>query len=107
MPPRPGYLSEPEAKALLAAAGVPVGREQVVRSREEAAKAATTIGFPVALKGISERVVHKSDAGLVRLGLADHHAVEQAFDAVSAALAAADPAATSCLVAAMARAAWS
>jgi acetyl-CoA synthetase (ADP-forming) len=101
-PPRPGYLSEPEAKALLAASGVPVGREQVVRSREAAATAAAAIGFPVVLKGISERVVHKSDAGLVRLGLADRHSVEQAFDAVTAALAALDPAATSCLVAAMA-----
>ncbi len=98
---RAGYLSEPEAKKLLAAYGIAIGREQVARSRGEAAEAAEAIGFPVALKGVSDRVVHKSDAGLVRLGLVTRDAVERAFDAVIASLAALDPEADRCLVAQM------
>ncbi len=102
LPPlRSGYLSEPEAKALLAAAGLPVTRERRVRSRAEAGAAAEAIGYPVVLKGVSGAVVHKSDAGLVRLGLADRAAVEAAFDAVRARLAGLDPAAEDCVVAEM------
>jgi len=93
--PRPGYLTEPEAMALLAH-GVPVVHEQVVRSQDEAASAADAIGYPVVLKGVTDRVVHKSDAGLVHLDLKDPAAVRSAFDAVSAL-------APSCLVAKMER----
>jgi acyl-CoA synthetase (NDP forming) len=97
--PAAGYLAEPEAKALLAAAGLSVTRETRVRSRLEARLAAQAIGFPVVLKGISCKIVHKSDAGLVRLGLADSAAVEAAFDLVCAKLAVLDPSARECLVA--------
>lgn len=100
-PPPPGYLAEPEAKALLRAAGVRITREQVVRSRAEAREAAARIGFPVVLKGVSGNIVHKSDAGLVRLGLGDTIAVEAAFDDVREKLAALDPAADACVVAEM------
>ena len=102
-PMRSGYLSEPEAKALIASFGVPVTREARVRSRQEAAKVAQAIGFPVVLKGVSHKVIHKSDAGLVRLGLADRQAVEGAFDEVHAKLLALDPGAEDCVVAEMAR----
>ncbi|MFI4995430.1 MAG: acetate--CoA ligase family protein [Hyphomicrobiales bacterium] len=99
--PSPGYLSEPEAKALLASFGVRVTRETRVGSREDAAKAAEAIGFPVVLKGVSRKVVHKSDAGLVRLGLDDANSVLGAFDEVRARLAELDPGAQDCIVAEM------
>jgi len=100
-PPRAGYLSEPEAKALLAKAGMRTAREQTVATREEAIKAADAIGYPVVLKGVSARIVHKSDAGLVKTGLADRAQVGAAYDAVAGALRRQDPDARHCLVAEM------
>jgi acyl-CoA synthetase (NDP forming) len=99
--PHVGYLTEPETKALLAAVGVRVTRESLVRTREEAGRAAQAIGFPVVLKGVSDKVVHKSDVGLVRIALNDRHAVEAAFDDVRAKLATVDPRAEACIVAEM------
>ena len=96
-------MSEPEAKAVLAAAGLRVTRERRVRSAAEAGAAANEIGYPVVLKGISGTVVHKSDAGLVRLGLGDRAAVEAAFAEVFAKLRRLDPAAEDCLVSEMVR----
>ncbi|WP_156753637.1 acetate--CoA ligase family protein [Actinokineospora pegani] len=63
-------LDEAEAKRVLAAAGLPVTREAVVASPDEAVAAAGALGWPVVLKGLAEGVVHKSDRGLVRLGTA-------------------------------------
>lgn len=65
-----GALSEPDAKRLLARYGVPVTREEVATSAAEAVAAAQRIGLPVALKIVSPDIPHKSDAGLVRLGIA-------------------------------------
>jgi acetyl-CoA synthetase (ADP-forming) len=96
-----GYLSEPEAKALLASAGLRVTRERRVRSAAEAGMAADEIGYPVVLKGVSRTVVHKSDAGLVRLGLGDRETVEAAFSQVFGALKRLDPAAEECLISEM------
>jgi len=89
---RPGYLTEPETKALLAEYGIRVTRERIARTAAEAEAAAAAIGYPVVLKGVSERIVHKSDAGLVKLGLADAVAVARAFAEVTATLQHLDPA---------------
>ena len=99
--PHAGYLSEPEAKALLGHSGLRVTRERRVRSAAEAGGAADAIGYPVVLKGVSNTVVHKSDAGLVRLRLAKRADVEAAFAEVFSKLRALDPAATECVVAEM------
>jgi succinyl-CoA synthetase beta subunit len=71
-------LSEAESKRRLAAVGVPVPGERVVASPAEAAEAATAIGFPVVAKLCGDAVAHKTERGLVRLGLADRGAVEAA-----------------------------
>ncbi len=86
-----GPLTEAEAKRLAAAYGIPVTRERLARSAEEAAQAAREIGFPVALKGVSRAVVHKSDLGLVRLDLGDAEAVRTTFADVTARLEQAVP----------------
>jgi len=99
--PHAGYLSEPEAKALLAGAGLRITRERRVRNAADASKAADEIGYPVVLKGVSHRIVHKSDAGLVRLELHDRAAVESAFAEVFSKLRTLDPSAEECLVAEM------
>jgi acetyl-CoA synthetase (ADP-forming) len=71
-------LSEDESKRRLAAAGVPVPEERVVGSPGEAATAAAAIGFPVVAKLCGDGIAHKTERGLVRLGLADAAAVEAA-----------------------------
>jgi succinyl-CoA synthetase beta subunit len=62
-------LSEHESKRVLAAYGVPVARERLVRTLAEARAAATRIGYPVVLKACSAEAAHKSERGLVAVGL--------------------------------------
>jgi acetyltransferase len=71
-------LSESEAKAVLAAYGIPIADTRVVANPEEATHAAEAIGFPVALKILSQDITHKSDVGGVALDLADAAAVRTA-----------------------------
>lgn len=74
-----GPLTAPEARALIAAAGVPVAGEAVAADADAAVAAAEGFGYPVVLKLVSRTVSHKSDRGGVRLGLADAAAVRAAF----------------------------
>ena len=71
-------LSEPEAKALLAAYGIPVVNTLIAATVEEAIRIAPDIGFPVALKILSPDVTHKSDVGGVVLDLENAAAVDAA-----------------------------
>ena len=64
-----GPLTEHEARQILETYGLKFAPEQRVRSGADAATAAMSLGFPVALKAVSREVVHKSDAGAVRLDL--------------------------------------
>ncbi len=60
-------LTEAEAKAVLSAYQIPVNRTMVATSAEECAKAALKIGFPVAVKVLSNDITYKSDVGGVAL----------------------------------------
>ena len=62
-------LSEAESKALVARYGIPVPRERTAPDVEGAVRAATEIGFPVVLKLCGQSIAHKTERGLVRLGL--------------------------------------
>jgi acetyltransferase len=73
-------LTEHEAKAMLAAFGLPVPVSRVSRDRDEALAAARGIGFPVAIKIHSPDITHKSDVGGVRLNLQNADMVASAFD---------------------------
>ncbi len=73
-----GALSDAEAKRLLAAHGIPMVSEVRATSPAEAAEAARRMGFPVVLKGNGQDLLHKTELGLVRLGLVDAAAVEAA-----------------------------
>ena len=75
-------LSEPEAKTLLAAYGIPVVDTRIVATAAEATKVARELGFPVALKILSPDVTHKSDVGGVVLDLETPAAVEAAARAI-------------------------
>ena len=76
-------IHEHDAKRLLAAVGVSVVREQVVTSLDDAREAAKTIGYPVALKVVSDAVPHRSDVGLVAVGLRDESELGAAWDRLS------------------------
>lgn len=73
-------INEFDAKRILAGYGLPVTRETAVTSREAAIAAAATIGYPVVLKVISDDIPHKSEHGLVAVGLGDEPALAAAFD---------------------------
>jgi acetate---CoA ligase (ADP-forming) len=72
-------LSEYESKQLIASWGIPVTRESRASSPEEAANAAQAISYPVALKADSPDILHKTEAGVVRLGLKSPDEVRAAF----------------------------
>lgn len=76
-------LTEHEAKTFLGAFGVPVIREAVAGSAEEAVEAAVRTGFPVVLKGLGATLLHKTERGLVHLNLTNETAVRQAAGAIS------------------------
>jgi acetate---CoA ligase (ADP-forming) subunit beta len=71
-------LSEAESKALLSRHGVPVPGEALVATPGEAVTAAEQIGYPVVVKLCGAAIAHKTERGLVRLGLRDAAAVEGA-----------------------------
>ena len=75
-------LTEVESKELLARAGIPVVETQLARSKREAISLSKQMGFPVVLKVASTDVVHKSDAGGVRLGLANATQVGKAYSEI-------------------------
>ncbi len=69
MVPSHRLAAEHEARDVLKSYGVEGPRETFAASVEEAVAAADEIGFPIVLKGLVENMVHKSDAGLVKVGL--------------------------------------
>jgi acyl-CoA synthetase (NDP forming) len=77
-------LTEREAKDVLACYGVPVVAEQLVQSAPAAAQAAQALGFPVAMKVESPDIAHKTEAGVIRLGLKNSDEVKAAYDALMA-----------------------
>lgn len=80
-------LSEPEAKAVLSAYGIPVVDTRIARDAEHAQDLARELGFPVALKVLSPDITHKSDVGGVVLDLPDAAAVGDAAKAICRRLA--------------------
>ena len=74
----PRTLSEAASKGLLSDFGVPIADERVVATPREAVDAADGLGYPVVAKLNGDRIAHKTERGLVRLGLIDAVAVEAA-----------------------------
>lgn len=81
------FLMEHECKELLERQGIATTGAAVARSPEEAVELAERIGYPVVLKVLSPEVVHKSDAGGVRLNLKSGAAVERAYREIERAFA--------------------
>ena len=77
-------LSESESKQLISAWGVPGTREETASSAEQAAEIAARIGYPVAMKVDSPDILHKTEAGVVRLGVGESGQVAGAFQEINA-----------------------
>ncbi len=78
-PTQNAWLSPEETRALLLAAGLPVVPTASARSADEAAAAATKLGFPVVVKLASSTLTHKTEVGGVVLDLEDAAAVKRAY----------------------------
>jgi acyl-CoA synthetase (NDP forming) len=81
------HLLETEAEELFGDYGLPVPPHSLATTEAEAVAAARRFGFPVVLKIVSPDILHKSDAGGVKVGLADEAAVKAAWRAMMAAVA--------------------
>ena len=76
-------LSEFEAKQLLAAYQIPVTREALVENEESLLKIAATLGYPLALKGCSADIAHKTEKGLIHLDIRNDQEALTAFKDIS------------------------
>lgn len=76
-------LTEFEAKEILKKAGIPVVDTRLAKTKKEAVAISRELGFPVVLKIASPDIVHKSDAGGVRLGLANATRLSRAYSEIT------------------------
>lgn len=72
-------INEVDAKRLLAAAGLPTAREITASTLDAALQAANEIGFPIVLKVAADEIPHKSEHGLVMVGIKDAAQLESAW----------------------------
>jgi acetate---CoA ligase (ADP-forming) len=86
--PGRNVINEYDSKRLLSAFGVPVTRESRVATLAEAASAARRLGYPVALKALSDDIPHKTEFGLVATNLKTEDDLRHAFAQLSNRLAA-------------------
>lgn len=73
-------ITEQDAKAVFQAYGFNIPEGVLATTADQAVSAAEKLGYPVVMKIVSQDVVHKSDAGGVRVGLKSAREVEDAFD---------------------------
>ena len=76
---QPRLLTEVESKELLTRWGIPVVETRLAKSKKEAISLSKEMGFPVVMKISSPDIAHKSDAGGVKLGLANATQVGKAY----------------------------
>ncbi len=76
-------LNEAQSLALARDFGLPVVAHRFCRSGEEVRRAARDLRFPLVLKGVSSKIHHKTERGLVKTGLGDEAALEGALAEVA------------------------
>ena len=84
-------LNEVDAKLLLGEAGLPVVGERTFIEPDEARTVAETLGYPLVLKVASDEIPHKSDLGLVAVGLTDEASLIGAVEEMTGTLNALSP----------------
>jgi len=75
-------LTEIEAKQVFTAYGLPITETNLAKSEDEAVKLAKKTGFPIVLKVVSPQIIHKSDAGGVKVNIKDEAGVRSAYQAI-------------------------
>ncbi|NOR67113.1 MAG: hypothetical protein GQ528_07140 [Woeseiaceae bacterium] len=75
-------LDEHASTTMLAAYGLPIAREYVVESSDQAVEAASSMRCPVALKTLAPGILHKTDTGGVFLGLEDKAEIQRAYESL-------------------------
>ncbi|MEM1515429.1 MAG: acetate--CoA ligase family protein [Candidatus Bathyarchaeia archaeon] len=73
-------LTIDEAMIIAEAAGIPMPKAAVARSREEAGRLADEVGYPLAMKIISPDILHKTDIGGVVLGVKNRAEAEETYE---------------------------
>lgn len=84
-------LTEIEAKQILGEAGINCTDTRLAATKDEAVAISEELGYPIVLKISSVDITHKSDAGGVKVNLADKSAVEKAYDEIMASCTAMHP----------------
>jgi len=79
LPSREKIWDEFDSKQFLASWAIPVVEERLVDSLDEAWRTAQAMGLPVVVKGLMPGEVHKTEHGLVQLGITDKFLLEAAF----------------------------
>ncbi len=77
-----GPLDEHLSKKVLSAGGIPTVPEEIVADAASAEEAAAALGYPVVMKGLLAGGIHKTELGLVRLGISDRQAAHRTFEAL-------------------------
>jgi succinyl-CoA synthetase beta subunit len=72
-------LSEYQSKQFLKAYGIPVTEEALAQSADEAAAIAARLKYPVVMKACSPELMHKSEAGVIEIGLKNEAEVRAAY----------------------------
>lgn len=75
-------LTEIEAKQVFKAYGLPIAETSLATTEEEAVNLARKIGYPLVLKIVSPEILHKSDAGGVKVGITDEKGVREAYQTI-------------------------
>jgi len=75
-------LIEPESRDVLTEYGIPLPEAVLASNAKEAVQAANKIGYPLAMKVVSPDIIHKSDAGGIKLGVQNEEGIERAFEEI-------------------------
>ena len=97
LPEGAGMLNEADSKAIISKVGFPVPQSRVISSEAGLADLGA-LKRPLVMKGLSDRIAHKTEYGIVALNLRTDAEIAEAYARIRAALAKADPEASDVLV---------
>ncbi|WP_027415437.1 acetate--CoA ligase family protein [Aneurinibacillus terranovensis] len=76
------FLMEYEGAQLLNDLGLPVAESMLAKDKQQAIEMAEKIGYPVVMKGMSRDIIHKTEAGIVKLNIQDQQEVAESFEQI-------------------------
>lgn len=78
------FLMEYEGARILSSLGLPVAKSALATTKDEAVKMAKEIGYPLVLKGMSRDIIHKTEAGIVKLNIRNEKELLKEFEEIIA-----------------------